>query len=256
MEDTVKPIAGLLDRYKKLVPTPFLNSLLIFGASLPVAYGVRNISNNQAKKLADDRRIAALNGLTPQQSRRAIQQQQNTFMAKHGLPWLMAAVPAVTAAVMNVNTDAPYWGLHTWDPMKKYQSLNKKASMWETDGYQPKLDFSQTVNHRQVQQMFSTNPYISADPYAKNLGTSIIAAAPSYGNTTTLGNIYDSALTKFDKKLDFQGLAGKAIKGTIAGSLAGMFTDTVGTIFGFPDPLCNNLANSVGVGTALVSILN
>lgn len=254
-DQTVKPIAGLFQKYKKIVPSPLAQAAGLFALSIPVAYIGRNIVNNQALNLAKDRRIAAASGLTPAEMEKAVKDQQNTFRNKHGIPLALASILPIASLAVNTDLDAPFFGWHTWDLMKKHQSLRKNASLWESQGYQPKLDFAQPINSHQVQRMFATNPYISADPYARNLGTSIIAAAPSFGSTTTLGNIYDSALNKFDKKLDFQGLAGKAIKGTIAGGLAGMFTDTVGTIFGFQDPLRTSLANSAGVGTALLSIL-
>ena len=106
-----------------------------------------------------------------------------------------------------------------------------------------------------TQQMFASNPYIGNDDYARNLGTSIINAAPSYGHTTTLGSVYDSAVNKFDTKLNFQGVGDKALRGVVSGSLAGMFTDVVGTVMGVPDPLRTRLSNSVGVGKALYEIL-
>jgi hypothetical protein len=50
----------------------------------------------------------------------------------------------------------------------------------------------------------------------------------------TLGGIYDSAVNKFDTKLQFQGLGDKIVKGVVSGALAGMFTDVVGTVIGMP----------------------
>lgn len=50
----------------------------------------------------------------------------------------------------------------------------------------------------------------------------------------TLGSIYDSAVNKFDTKLRFEGVTDKAVKSLVQGSLAGMFTDVVGSVMGLP----------------------
>jgi hypothetical protein len=54
-------------------------------------------------------------------------------------------------------------------------------------------------------------------------------------------------------------LAGSAVKGVIAGSLAGMFTDVCGAMAGLPKSVMNPISGDVGlitgVGTALKSIL-
>lgn len=177
-------------------------------------------------------------------------------MGKYIVPIGVGSLPAVTSVALNFKSDHPYYGMFSWPYLNKKQAyLNKKASMWQTPGYQPQLDFSKSINTLDTQQMFQSNPFLQDDSYVKNFGTSIINAAPSYGNTTTLGGVYDSALNKFQNKLDFQGIGNKALKGYISGSLAGMFTDVVGTVMGVPDPLRTRLANSVGVGKALYDIL-
>lgn len=108
---------------------------------------------------------------------------------------------------------------------------------------------------RNAVDLFANNPYIKEQDYERNLGTSIIMGAPAYGGQTTLGGIYDSAVNKFDKKLSLQGLAGSAIKGAVAGGLAGMFTDALGAVVGMPDPLRRSVANTVGFAKAMTTIL-
>jgi hypothetical protein len=51
--------------------------------------------------------------------------------------------------------------------------------------------------------LLKSNPILQDNNYAINLGSSILNAAPTTGFNTTLGNVYDSALNKFDKKLSF-----------------------------------------------------
>lgn len=62
----------------------------------------------------------------------------------------------------------------------------------------------------------------------------MVAAARKDGHTTTLGDIYDSSLNKFDTKLQYQGVQDKAVKSVVSGALAGLFTDTIGAVFGMP----------------------
>lgn len=128
--------------------------------------------------------------------------------------------------------------------------------MWGSQGYQPQFDFSTPLTQRTAVDLFANNPYIKDKDYERNLGTSIIMGAPAYGGQTTLGNVYDSAVNKFDKKLTLGGLAGSAIKGAVAGGLASMFTDTLGAVIGMPDPLRRSAANTVGFANAMCAILS
>jgi len=166
-----------------------------------------------------------------------------------------------------VDFKSPYWGLTEWYPRSsklpeketteqvKQATLKKYASLWGDQGYQPTFDFNSPVTQRTAADLFANNPYIRDAEYERNLGTSIIMGAPAYGGETTLGGIYDSAVNKFDKKLSFSGLAGSAVKGAIAGGLAGMFTDTLGAVIGMPDPLRRSVANTVGFAKAMTTIL-
>ena len=137
----------------------------------------------------------------------------------------------------------------------KNAALKKYASLWGDQGYQPTFDFNTPIVQRNAVDLFANNPYIQKQDYERNLGTSIIMGAPAYGGQTTLGGIYDSAVNKFDKKLSFNGLAGSAIKGAVAGGLAGMFTDALGAVVGMPDPLRRSVANTVGFAKAMTTIL-
>ena len=167
------------------------------------------------------------------------------------------------SAAPHIDFDQPHWGLNKWypagDAAAKYSQekevLTKAASLWGDQGYQPSFDFNTPLTQRTTVDLFANNPYIKDKSYERNLGTSIIMGAPSYGGQITLGGVYDSAVNKFQKKLTLGGLAGSAVKGAVAGGLASLFTDTIGAVVGMPDPLRRSVANTVGFANAMCSIL-
>lgn len=259
------PIAQIYRGYQKIVPSPIAQGAILAALTIPGTYLANRIIYNRAKRLAQDPRTAAAAGLTPQKARQTVQDIEDSPIMKHALPWGLGALAFTLGAYPHLNTRFQNWGLTSWHPklldeykqkgMNKTEKLQKLASLWGQSSYQPQLDLNAPVSQMRAADIFAKNPYIQDHPYEKNLGTSIVMGAPAYGNQTTLGGIYDSAVNKFDKKLSYQGFAGKAIKSVAAGTLAGLFTDTVGAALGIGDPGRRSLANSVGIGTALYNIL-
>ena len=257
-------LSSIYKKYQKAIPSPLHQSLLLGGLTVPAMYMANKFIYNRMKRLAQDPRAAMLAGLTPQQAQESLQEMQNSTFNKHVVPWLAGALMFTASAAPNVDFESPYWGLTKWYPrdgkpaknVTKTSALQKYASLWGDQGYQPSFDFSTPVLQRTAVDLFANNPYIKEQDYQRNLGTSIIMGAPAYGGQTTLGNIYDSAVNKFDKKLSLHGLAGSAIKGAVAGGLAGMFTDALGAVVGMPDPLRRSVANTVGFAKAMTTILS
>ena len=274
-------VSDIYRTYQKYVPNPLAQGAIFAGLSVPAVYLTQRIAYNRLKRLAQDPRAAMLAGMTPQQAQASLQQMQESTFFRHGLPWLAGALAFTAGTVPNLNFDKQGWGLTEWYPkdlpkegqkedskkdapkqeqktqqgITKNNSLYKMASLWGDQGYQPSFDFNTPIIKRDAISMFNDNPQVQQNDYARNLGTSILASAPAYGGQTTLGSIYDSAVNKFDKKLSYEGLGKSALKGAIRGGLAGLFTDTIGAVFGVPDPLRRSIANSVGFGTAICSIL-
>lgn len=271
-----------------------MQSAVLGGLTVPAIYFANKFAYNRLKRLAQDPRAAMLAGLTPQQAVEALQQFQESKFNKYVAPWLGGALVFGLSAAPHVDFKQPYWGLNKWyaaaqnalknkqqstsvegpekdnlevtyeDPHEKdwgqlqeqqKTAYLKKLAMWGGQGYQPTFDFNTPLTQRTAVDLFANNPYIKEKDYERNLGTSIIMGAPSYGGHTTLGNVYDSAVNKFQKKLTLGGLAGSAIKGAVAGGLASMFTDTLGAVVGMPDPLRRSVANTVGFAKAMCTIL-
>lgn len=254
MKEVNNPLKTISDKYKQLIPNPLMQASVLLALGLPIAYYGKKAIKKQIRDLAGDPRTQALMGVNDKQTNQALNQMQNNWLTQHGLPIAIGSIPALVSLGLNFKSDHPGYGLTKWPDMYKKASMWQTPG-WQTPGYQPQLDFSRSINVLDTKQMMASNPYLQDSSYARNLGTSIVSAAPAFGNTTTLGNIYDSAYDKFDKKLSFQSTGSKIINGAIAGSLAGMFTDVVGTVMGVPDPLRTRMANSIGVGKALYDIL-
>lgn len=277
-------VSNFIKKYQQIIPSPLMQSLAIAAFTVPVSYAIRKPFYRILKRQVRDPRVASmLFGTSPKQAQLGVQQMQNSWMGRHGLPVLIGSALPLVSLGLNTVPGAKNFGWTDWNPkvkreqstpteqqenkevkeplsnfktMDKRNSLNKEAQLFQAYGYQPQVDLTQSVNRQQAIDMLNTNPFlIQQDPYARHLGTSIIAAAPYIGNQTTLGGIYDSAVNKFDNKLQFQGLGSKVVKGVVSGALAGMFTDVIGTVFGMPLNMRTGLANTVGVGKALHSIL-
>lgn len=252
----LNPIASVVQKYQRIVPSPAHQAAILLMAGIPIAYLANRPIVNIAKHVAADPRVAAVSGMSNREMLQGIQQMQNNWVGKHAVPLAIGSLPAVTATMLAMNSDAPYYNLDTWKPTEKTGRLEKLSSLWQTQGYQPVVDMSLPINRGTTMDIINNNPYMQQSSYQKNLGVSIIAGANNQGNLTTLGSVYDSAVNKFDTKLSFQGVADKALKSTASGIMAGMFTDVIGSVMGMPQPMRRQVANSVGFGKALYQILN
>lgn len=244
--------------YQKVTGSP-LGQAALFGAiTLPVSYALKNPVYRMIRS------IGVRNAKNQEQAQAAyndMNQYANSWVGKWVAPGVVGSIVPLVSLAMNTDFDSKNLGWTSWkpQPLTKKQSLNKKSGLWQAQ-YNPTSNFNTPVNPTYLTGLIRGNPVLQDSPYAMNLGASILNAAPATGFNTTLGNIYDSALNKFDKKLSFEGLTGSAIKGVVAGSLAGMFTDVCGAMAGLPrssiNPISGNIGLITGVGTALKSILN
>lgn len=241
-------------KYQRVIPSPLTQSIALAAITLPSAFVFKKPLYNLIKRRFQDPRISkTLFGLQPEQTSQALQQLRDTWFGDYAAPLLIGSLIPATALALNTVKDAPMYGWFDWNPEPE---LQKKASFGQDSCYQSKLDLSKSIDRRAAIDMINNNPFMAShDSYARNLGTSIISAAPSIGNYSTLGGVYDSAQDKFDKKLTFQGLTNKALKGVVSGTMAGMFTDIIGTAVGIPSNLSKGISNTIGIGKALHSIL-
>ncbi len=250
------PISYLTNKYENFIDSPLKQAAILSAIFIPTAYALKNPIYRMMRGYAMKR------AGSPGQARKAyddMNKWSNSWKAKWGLPILWGSIPAAVSLAANLDFHKPGAGLTQWQPQPIFdrQTLTKTSSFYNE--YSPVSDFNTPVNPQYLVGLIKNNPLLQDNSYAINLGSSILNAAPATGFNTTLGNVYDSALNKFDKKLSFQGLAGSAIKGVVSGSLAGMFTDVCGAMAGLPKSIMNPMSGDVGlitgVGTALKSIL-
>lgn len=253
------PIARFVNFYKRITINPAVNAgllglgtYLLAKKSIPVMQqAVINANLAMTGKSQDPKAML--------QMKRLAQQQQQTPLWQSTIPKTLGIAVAALALGGSFDSNKQWNGLLSWNPKDKLiktEALDKKASIWQSLGYQPSFKFDQVINSNAVKQIFQTNPILSSDRYAKNFGISIINATPTFNyGDTTLGAIYDSATNKFQNKMTLQGVAKQGIKGLISGALAGMFTDTIGTVMGVPSAARNQLTKSVALGSTLYSIL-
>lgn len=249
-------LSNLTKRYQKFTGSPLGQAAMISAVTIPAAYFLKNPvyrmirGYGMARAKTSDQAMQIYNDMN---------QHANSWWGKWGAPIVAGSILPMASLAMNFDPDAKGFGLTSWNPYKKEAGLNKTAGLWQSE-YNPTANLNTPVNPQHLTNMIRSNPLLQDSPYAMNLGASILNAAPSTGFTTTLGNVYDSAFNKFDKKLSFQGLAGTALKSVAAGSLAGMFTDVCGAMAGLPasvmKPISGDMGIITGVGTALKSILN
>ena len=250
------PISRFVSKYQDTIKSPATQAAVLAGVGVPAMYLLRRPMQRLIRHVGMDPRVNAALGTNKKDMDQALTQMQNNWVGKHGLPLFLGLAPAAASLVMNYTPGQSYGGLGSWGVKKNSALMTKVASLWETQGYQTQLDLSTTVNPNTVAGMIQNNPYLQNSPYERALGTSIVTGAKRTGSQTTLGNIYDSALNKFDHKLSFEGVTNKAVKSLVQGSLAGMFTDVVGSVVGLPDPVRGQVANTVGFASALNAILN
>lgn len=241
--------------WQKITGNPLGQAALLGAITLPAAYFLKN----PAYRLI--RGYSMMRAKTPKQRQQIYKEMNdwsNSWQGKWAVPLLAGSAIPLLSLGMNIDPHSKNLGLTSWDP----QPINKNASLKKVafNQYSPISDFSTTVNPQYLTGMIRSNPVLQDNSYAMNLGASILNAAPATGFNTTLGNVYDAALNKFQKKLNFQGLAGSAVKGVVSGSLAGMFTDVCGAMAGLPRSVTNPISGDIGiltgVGTALSSILS
>lgn len=252
-------ISKAFDKYQGTITSPLMQSALLAGIMFPAAYYLKNPIYRGITA------YSMMRAKTPRQKQQILQDMQDysqSWQGKWGVPVAAASVLPLLSLALNFRPNWKGYGLTQWGPgdTKLAQTgLDKKQSLWQAQPYQPTYSLNTQINPSYITGLIQQNPVLNESAYAQNLGTAILNAVPTTGFNTTLGNVYDSAVNKFDKKLSFTGLSGSALKGVIAGSMAGMFTDVVGAMAGLPksvmDPISGDMAILNGVGTALKSIL-
>lgn len=275
-------ISQAFEGYKKVIPNPLTSAMLV-GAG---AYGLSRLGWNPiVETIRSLARVPgkALGGMSDDEWDEAMDELKNNSSYRR---WIPAAIGALTFGGHVLGSYTPYerhGGLLKWnatpsgyqDPKLKYGLPNtdsmytpeqrgetpaqsKRATEFSYSGYVPDFDFSQPVNARHAQLLFTNDPYLQNEPYVKNMGTAIVAAAAQTAGTNnpTLGGIFDSAVNKIDKKLSFEGLTSIGVKSVISNSAARLFTGVLGTMMDLTPETRRNLVDAGTWAGTITAILD
>ena len=249
-------ISGTYNLYKKIIPNPLVNAAVLGIGSWFVTKKLGKPLHRLMLQAASAATGKAGDPQVAQQNQRIVQ--QASAYRDRTLPIIIGSLIAGGSLIGNGSLNKKYYGLTSWNPEPDQASkfLIKTQSFNQPMIYQPSVNMSTQVDVKSVSDIFRTNPILRSDSYARNLGLSIVNAAPNSSfDKVALGSIYDSAVNKFQHKIGFSDVVGQGLKSFAAASLAGMFTDTIGTVMGMPAKVRGPLTKSTALGTALYTIL-
>lgn len=159
------------------------------------------------------------------------------------------------------------YGLTSWDakPKPLYNDVNgsKAVSLYKTasyltDSYVQDLDWMQPLDSVRAKALFTNDPEVQANAYARNMGLAIVNNAERLDGSRhpTLGRIFDSALDKFDSKLTVRGVTDVAVKSAVANASARLFTGALGAVCGMNDKARQALVDAGTWAGAITAILD
>lgn len=107
-----------------------------------------------------------------------------------------------------------------------------KSSSFVEDSYVGNIDWNRKVNSGMAVGLFNKDPFLAESDYTRHMGTAIInnAALQNHTSSPTLGNIFDSAVSKIENKMTFEGVAKVGLKTAVANTAARLFTGALGAV--------------------------
>lgn len=135
-------------------------------------------------------------------------------------------------------------------------ALAKHAAL---DSYLQELDWSKPINIAKADNLFQPGSGFGPDDdLARLTGRSIINAAPRgpVPGTTTLGGVFDAAVSKIENKLSISGIASTALKTTVANGAARLFAGALDTVCDLKPDTKNAIVDAGTWAGAISAILN
>lgn len=171
------------------------------------------------------------------------------------------------AALYNKEKMGPLGGLLSWrTPYKVRENIShtmKKTGSVDYDsvmdnGVTANIDWSRPISLATANDLMLGDPYLQRDPYVVNLGTAIVnnAALSQHTNKPTLGGVFDSAVDKIGKKLNFEGVLSVGANAVLANTAARAFTGALGLVCDLSPRTRNALVDAGTWAGAIKSILN
>lgn len=260
------PISEAFRKYKSLGIPPALETLALAAA----AYGgTRALWHPMADTVMSLARMPMRHmGMSDQDIQQASDNLHSDPLYRKWIPAGMAAILAGVKTGFDWRGNERFGGLfkhdakpvaftpstrYTWkQPMIKNESYDELTNSYTLYNGQ---DMTQRINADGMVQLFQ-DPNLT--PYAMNMGTAIVNNAINNAgvNNPTLGNVFDSAMDKFQKKLSFGGLAEIGAKTVIANSMANLFTSALGTMTDLSPETRQNLVDLGTWAGAINAIVN
>ena len=154
--------------------------------------------------------------------------------------------------------DAPSKPLYETRWLSKDFDELKKTASYITDSYMQDLDWAKPIDARTAQSLFTNDPHVQENPYARNMGLAIVNNAVNTSGTLhpTLGNVFDSALTKIENKLSWGGAMDVALKSAVSNVTARLFTGALGAVCDMNDKTRQALVDAGTWAGAISAILD
>ena len=273
---STNPIGTTATFYKKYGPNPLLSAMLLGGAVYgagrlawnPIMETIRALGRPFASERSKEDPNAELKW------DKSIDEIKRDSDLKYKLPIALGILTGLGSAATLVRPNERWFGLLDWDAKPRQTTLmsrppagspdayvvgeTKTASLDPASPYISDIDWNKPIGATRATGLFTGDKHFDDDPYVRNLGVSIVSnAAISQGTRTpTLGNIFDSAVDKLEKKLSFSGVLGTAANAVAANGAARLFTSALDTMVGLPVGVQRGLIDAGTWAGTITSILN
>lgn len=214
------------------------------------------------------RPIAAKMGDDPAQARAVwdmkMDEYKNDSIKKRRIPAAAGILTTLATLGYLYTPNQEYKGLAQWYP--EMHPIPKRASFDPymqnqsigMNSYVNELDWNRPIHASNVIGLFKNDPHLQDEPYARNMGISIVAdaAATQHTKTPTLGGIFDSAVNKIENKLSFGGLMDVAVKTTVANGISRLFASSLGAMCDLSPVAQQKLVDAGTWAGAVTAMLN
>lgn len=255
---TDNPISNFIHGYQKYVPNAAVQALLVGGGLYaasraawgPVVETLRSMARVPGRKLG---------GLTDAEWDEAMDELKANKKYKRWVPAIVGALTATAATAPFVDPTREHYGLLNWNAgVAPRMHKGANSELFQYGGYVPDLDFTKPVNARSAATLFTNDPWLQNQQYAKNISTSIVTGAALDAGTAnpTIGNIFDTAVKKIDNKLNFEGLTSLGVRSVISNGMARLFTGALDTMVDLKPETKRNLIDAGTWAGVITGIFN
>lgn len=263
---------GIIGAYRRAVPNSYAHAAIMGAGGGGLGYlswrPLVEIGASLARPLA----AAANGGSLPRDFDREVEELKRDRAMKIMSAAILALASASTTLLADYRPNQVGGGLGAWDADRLYEygnrfdsfgTLYKSGSVSgalmrkkaEVDGflaYSPgamDVNYAAIVNTNEVNRLLDKDPFLSDMDYARNSAKAIVNNAAMMSGTAypTYGQVYDSAVNKFENSLSFSGVAGVAgvaAKTAIANGLSNLFTGALGAVMDLPENMRNNIVSA------------